>query len=153
MSTAGEQPVADTPLQGTHHTLTFRPIPQPATARFIINGTPQFDTFSPNTAHSMPMPQPTYSPLFIATPMHTPMVEEDEEDSAGGPEYIDPEIFQFNEELESSGSDSDDMDDDAAPHNEEQDQILQEIMDKLNDLKRQGDVRNQMLRDIIAGQQ
>ena len=88
---------------------------------------------------------PGVSPVFIETPMHTPMVEDDEENAPTRSPSPDAGVFEF---AESDDNDEPFSDDAGLPS--EESQVLQELIAKAADLCRESDARNQFIRQIIA---
>ncbi|KAL7719681.1 Uncharacterized protein QTN25_003378 [Entamoeba marina] len=92
----------DKPPQDNH--MTYRPVP--LSHQQLFNQQNFFS--SPLLSNSMPSPQNVYSPLLVVTPMHTPMVEEELDDTCNvvpeNPIYLDQGVFAFDDNPEQHSS-------------------------------------------------
>ncbi|EKE38062.1 hypothetical protein ENUP19_0046G0024 [Entamoeba nuttalli] len=157
-------------------------------------------------SYSMSLPPGTYSPLLVVTPMHTPMVEDEEKSinqqqtNLSSTNTVEQDVFVFEEQIEYSNllrqstipifvnpssiqnnieikdeiddfivgsldeectfednilseeSSENNDDDREGLQNGEECQLIQEIFDRLCQLKRDGEERNKILQSIIEHQ-
>ncbi|ELP84741.1 hypothetical protein EIN_174160 [Entamoeba invadens IP1] len=87
-----------------------------------------------------------FSPLLVVTPMHTPMVLEEQENEEETHQSVDQQedgVFDLDEDIG-----DDDFEEEESVDSEEQDAI-NEIMQRVDQLKKDGDKRNKMLGEMI----